>query len=233
LDYKWVMLMIRTVFHKLCMFCMLCPLLLMFSLSLSASSNPPHILVVGLFKNAAVLKINGQQQLLKVGQTSPEGIFLESANSKEAILKFEGKSQLYPLGVDIGQGYAVRESGKAIISMTPRGQYLTVGSINSLSVTFLVDTGATSIAMSKSIANRLGIDYRVTGTKGSTHTAGGVVRSWVVKLKTVKVGDISVRNVRATVLEGTSMNEVLLGMTFLSRVTMREDSGIMYLEQKF
>ena len=225
--------MVRTVFHKSCVSCLLCLLLMMFSLSLPALSNSPHIIVVGLFKNAAVLKINGQQQLLRVGQTSPEGIFLESANSKEAILKYEGKSQVYPLGVDIGQGFAVREAGQAIISMTPRGQYLTVGSINSLSVTFLVDTGATSIAMSKAIAKRLGIDYRVTGTKGSTHTAGGVVRSWVVKLKTVKVGDISMRNVRATVLDGTSMNEVLLGMTFLSRVSMREDGGVMYLEQKY
>ncbi len=225
--------MIRTAFHKPCFSCLLCLLLLLFSFPLRASTDSLHILVVGLFKDAAVLKINGHQQLLKVGQASSEGVILERANSKEAILKYEGKSQVYPLGVDIGQGFAVRESGKAVISMTPRGQYLTVGSINSLPVTFLVDTGATSIAMSKAIAKRLGIDYRVTGTKGSTHTAGGIVRSWVVKLKAVKVGDISVRNVRATVLDGTGMTEVLLGMTFLSRVKMSEDGGVMYLEQKF
>ena len=225
--------MIRTVLLKPCFVCWLYPLLMAFSLSLFASSDSPHILVVGLFKDAAVLKINGQQQLLKVGQTSAEGVFLESANSKEATLKYEDKFQVFPLGVDIGRGFAVRETGKVIIGITPRGQYLTEGSINSLPVTFLVDTGATSIAMSKSVAKRLGIDFRVTGTKGSTNTAGGVVRSWVVKLKSVKVGDISVRNVHASVLEGTSMDKVLLGMTFLSRVSMREERGIMYLEQKF
>ena len=225
--------MIKTVFYKPCFSCLLLTFFLIIGFSLPAAANAPHIIVVGLFKDAAVLKINGQQILLKVGQESAEGIILESANSKSAILKYEGKSQVYPLGVDIGQGFVVRESGKAIISMTPHGQYLTAGSINSLPVTFLVDTGATSIAMSKAVAKRLGIDFRVTGTKGATHTAGGVVKSWVVKLKTVKVGDISARNVRATVLDGSNMNEVLLGMTFLSRVKMREDGGVMYLEQKY
>lgn len=171
--------------------------------------------------------------MLKVGQRSEEGVLLVSANSKEATLEYEGHAQVFPMGLDIGKGFAVRESSQAIISLTPRGQYLTAGSINSLPVTFLVDTGATSIAMNMAVAKRLGIDFRVTGIKGSSHTASGVVRSWSVLLDKVKVGDIALRNVRAMVLEGGGIQEVLLGMTFLSRVEMSESKGLMYLKQKF
>lgn len=171
--------------------------------------------------------------MLKVGQASKEGVVLVSANSQEALLEYDGKPQTYPLGVDIGQGFSKREVGKAIIDMTPHGQFLTVGSINTLPVTFLVDTGATSIAMGTATAKRLGIDFRVTGEKGISHTAGGAVRSWVVRLKKVKVGEITLSNVRASVLEAYNNDKVLLGMSFLHRVNMREEGGIMYLEQKY
>ncbi len=196
-------------------------------------AEAPHIIVVGLFKDTAVVKINGQQQLLKVGQRSQEGVLLVSANSKQATLEYKEHTQVFPLGQDIGQGFAAKESSQAIIRMTPHGQYLTAGSINSLPVTFLVDTGATSVAMSTGVAKRLGLDFRLTGVRGSAHTAGGVVASWQVTLDKVKVGDILLRNIRAIVLEQGGMHEVLLGMTFLSRVEMRENKGVMYLKQKF
>ncbi|HSC83403.1 MAG TPA: TIGR02281 family clan AA aspartic protease, partial [Pseudomonas sp.] len=99
-------------------------------------------------------------------------------------------------------------------------------------VQFLVDTGATTVAMNEGQARRLGIDYRVVGRPMVASTAGGNVRGWRIKLDLVKVGGLEVLGVEAVVLEGDSPTEVLLGMSFLSRVRWREDNGVLLLESK-
>jgi aspartyl protease family protein len=63
-------------------------------------------------------------------------------------------------------------------------------------------------------------------------TAGGNVRAWRIKLNNVKVGGLEVLGVEAAVLEGDSPTEVLLGMSYLSRVRWREENGVLQLESK-
>ena len=63
-------------------------------------------------------------------------------------------------------------------------------------------------------------------------TAGGNVKAWQIKLDSVKVGALEVLGVEAAVLEGDSPTEVLLGMSFLSRVRWREENGVLQLESK-
>ena len=106
------------------------------------------------------------------------------------------------------------------------------GSLNSYPVQFLVDTGATSVAMNEGQARRLGIDYRVVGRPMVASTAGGNIRGWRIKLDRVKVGSIEVLGVEGVVLEGDAPTEVLLGMSFLSRVRWREENGVLLLESK-
>lgn len=55
----------------------------------------PKFMVVGLFKDKAILDINGKQRLLAAGHQAPEGITLISANSKEAVIEVEGKRGTY------------------------------------------------------------------------------------------------------------------------------------------
>ena len=110
--------------------------------------------------------------------------------------------------------------------------YRVVGSINGFPVRFLVDTGASSIAMNSAQARRLGIDYRVEGKPGMASTASGVVRSYGVVLDRVKVGDIELRNVRAEIIDGSHPQQVLLGMTFLSRVDMAREGQMLELTSK-
>ncbi|MNJ70419.1 hypothetical protein D3C77_668750 [compost metagenome] len=97
---------------------------------------------------------------------------------------------------------------------------------------FLVDTGATSVAINENQARRLGIDYRAAGQPLLVNTASGTAKAWRVRLNSVKVGAIDVLGVEAVVLEGESPSEALLGMSFLGRVSWREDQGVLRLESK-
>jgi aspartyl protease family protein len=205
------------------------PLLLLWPLLAGAA---PDIVVLGLFKDRAVLSIDGQRRVLARGETSPEGVKLLSADSESAVLAIEGQTRRYTLGSHIGASYTPPE--ESVVRIWPSGGlYRTSGFINGRTVDFLVDTGASSVAMGAAVARRLGIDYRYRGEPHVVETANGRVRAYRVRLDTVRVGDIQLRNVEASVLEGNGAgNEVLLGMTYLGRVEMQREGEAMVLRQK-
>ena len=146
----------------------------------------PDVRVVGLFSDRAVIVIDvvlrpphgtarppnhWAKGLLRTGQTSPEGVKLVTADSESAVLQIEGKQ----IEVRLDGRVSARKRSASVrefqVWRNTAGMYTTVGSINSLPVSFLVDTGATQVAMNSGEARRLGIDYRVTGTPASVTTA--------------------------------------------------------------
>lgn len=192
-----------------------------------------QVQVVGLFPNAAVLLVDGQRKLVKVGQTGPGGVQVVSADSKGARLRVDGVERSYDLSREYNQaGSTAPQAEKVSISKGVGNHFWVAGSANGHPVQFLVDTGATTVAMNEGQARRLGIDYRVVGRPMVASTAGGNVRGWRIKLDLVKVGGLEVLGVEAVVLEGDSPTEVLLGMSFLSRVRWREENGVLQLESK-
>lgn len=201
-------------------------------LSHVANAQEMDIEVVALFKNAAMLRIDGKQRLLRTGDTSPEGILLEDADSKAATIKYDGKSAVLGLSQRITTRY--EEPGLVTVSVqiNNRGQYITTGSINGSPVKFLIDTGANIVAMNTITARGLGIDVS-TGRKMRATTAGGKIASTEVFLGIVQVGDIAMSNVQAVVLEGEFPTEVLLGMSFLRNVKIEENAGLMMLTAEF
>ena len=104
--------------------------------------------------------------------------------------------------------------------------------MNRVPVRFMVDTGATMVSLPQRDADRLGIDYRA-GRRASTHTANGVATVYVVKLDTIRIGDIELHNIDALVHEGGGLDQALLGMSFLNRVSMQRDGATMTLIQRF
>ena len=189
--------------------------------------------VVGLFSGRAVLLVDGQQRLLKPGQTSPEGVQLISATSEEAVLLIDGQEVTARLDGRVRARKRTPEINEVQVWRDTAGMYTTVGSINGLPVTFLVDTGATAVAMNANQAKRLGIDYRVIGRQSGVTTASGVEHAWAVTLDTVKVGDLELHNVGAVVLEGAHPATTLLGMTFLGRLEINNDGRLMTLRKKY
>lgn len=189
--------------------------------------------VMALFADKAMLQIDGKQRLLRAGQKSPEGVLLVSADANAAVIEFNGRRERYALGSQIGGHFAEREMAEVKIWADHRGSYNTVGSINGRMVDMLVDTGATSVAMSEREARRLGIPYRVHGEKTGVRTASGLARAYAITLDQVQVGELSLRQVEAVVVEGNSPEQVLLGMSFLSRVKMEHRGSLMVLQSKF
>lgn len=188
--------------------------------------------VEGLFPGKAVLMIDGNRHVLGIGETSPEGVRVIAADSKSAILEVDGKQEQYFLGNTITTEYTRRPSVKEQIMADGQGMYLAYGSINGHSVRFLVDTGASIIAINSNAAKRMGIQYRLDGKPTTANTASGVAKAWEVKLKSVKVGQLKQRNVPALVIDGPHPLNVLLGMTFLERLKVQKENGTMILEQK-
>jgi aspartyl protease family protein len=206
-------------------------------LLLSASmAHANDITVAALFTGKAVLVIKGgAPRTISVGQSTPEGIRLISADSSSAVIEFQGKRQtLTPGGSGRFGGGAPTGSSSGSVTLTAdsRGHYVTLGQINGSTIQFLVDTGATLIALPSSDARRLGINY-LNGQRGYTETANGKATAYRISLDTVRVGDITLHNVDAVVMEGEGLKIALLGMSFLNRTEMKRDGQSLTLVKRF
>ena len=190
--------------------------------------------VVALFKDRVVVMVDGKRRILSTGETSPEGVKLISADSVGAVFEYHGKRLDRQLDGRVRAAVKQRDTGEdVLIFRDSSGMFQTVGSINGLPVKFLIDTGASSVAMNSAQARRLGIDYHVEGDPTYVSTASDVVRAYRVKLDIVKVGSIQLRNITGVVLEGAQPSEVLLGMTYLSRVEMINKGDRLILRRKY
>jgi len=194
-----------------------------FALPGMASEDPPRVEVVGRFQDRVVLLINGERHILSPGQRSPEGVVLKQVRDDGAMVEIAGQERFVRMGAVLRPSSADdrgAQSPRVDIYRDNRGMFNTVGSINGLPVPFLVDTGATNIAMNAAMARRLGIDYRLQGRQSWVQTASGVEPVYQVNLERVKVGEIELRNIAAVVLEGEQPARTLLGMSFLKRLEM-------------
>ena len=203
------------------------------ALSAAGAALAGDIEVVALFRDQAVLRIDGANHKLQPGQRTPGGVRLVRTDESGAVLEIDGQERRYPLGSRVRSSYTQADREEVQIFRDGRGMFTTVGSINGMPVDFLVDTGATSIAMNAAQARRLGIDFRVTGEPGAAVTASRVERVYRVVLDNVKVGAIQLRNVEAVVLDGPQPQRALLGMSFLGRLEMQNDGQHLVLRRKY
>ncbi len=189
--------------------------------------------VIALFRDKALVEIDGQQRLLTPGASSPEGVLLMSADSNEAVIEIDGRRQTYRLGQHIASRFKTARAETIVrIWPDPAGMYAAPGTVNGFPVQFLIDTGATQVAMNKNEARRLGIDYGQTGIEAAVHTASGITRSYQVTLREVRVGDIVLAAVPASIIDGDFPKQLLLGNSFLNRIEMRRDGEMMELRKK-
>ena len=182
--------------------------------------------------SSAVLQVDGVRRTLRVGQTSPEGVRLVALDGASAKVDIEGRTVSVPLGGRAGGVIRNAETATVRIARGDGGMYLTAGMVNGKPVEFLVDTGATTVAMNDATARRLGIDYRA-GERRLVETASGITESWFVTLREVAVGAIRVPNVQAGVIRGDQPSRALLGMSFLSRTRIEHEHDTLVLKRKY
>jgi len=189
------------------------------------------VALVGLMPNKAMVVIDGgQRQTLAVGAVSPEGVRLVAIEAGAAIFDVDGKRRRMQIGQSI---VSAAKAAKPVLTLNAdaQGHFFAQGSINGEPLRFLVDTGATFISLGAADARRARIDLS-KGERGTTMTANGVARVWKVRLASVKVGDITLRDVEATVHEH-DLPIALLGMSFLNRMEMRRDGTSLTLTQRY
>jgi aspartyl protease family protein len=190
-----------------------------------------QVQVLGLFTGKAIILIDGKRYTLAVGESSPQGVKLLAADSDKALIEVAGERREVQLGSQISSAYPEAKTKVVDIYPDQVGMYRVQGAINDKPVHFLVDTGASAIAMNSGQAQRLGIDYRRNGVPGLAETASAKVRIYQVKLDKVTVGKIRVYNVLAMVLEGEQPSQVLLGQSFLNQLQMKREGALLRLEQ--
>lgn len=117
---------------------------------------------------------------------------------------------------------------EVVLQRNKYGHYVTSGTINGKPVTFMLDTGATGVAIPEAIAQKLGIKR---GRPYRTQTANGISTSYAALLDSVAVGEIELRNVQAGIAPGLAMDQILLGMTFLKHIEFTQRGDTLILRQ--
>ena len=197
-----------------------------------AAAAAADVALIGLIgdKAAVVAVDGGDPKTVKVGQKWG-AVSVIAIEGRQATIEIDGKRRV----LEIGQHHRARAAGaerqSVTLSADPRGHFFSDGAVNGTPVRFLVDTGATTIALPAGDAVRLGIDYR-KGELGMSSTAGGMVPVYRVRLDTVRLGSIELTGVEGVVLE-KGLDIALLGMSFLNRVDMKRDGQILTLTRRF
>ena len=208
--------------------------LLVLLLALCAgAAGAQSITLQGMLGSKALLVIDrGAPKAVGVGETW-QGVKVVSTSGEQAVVELNGQRQTLRVGeapMRLGATEAPK-GNKIVLSAGTGGHFITQGAINGRAVQFMVDTGATSIAMGQADADRLGIDYR-KGQLSRGNTANGPVSVYQVKLASVRVGDVEIYDVDAAVLP-TGATHVLLGNSFLNRFQMTRFNDQLVLERRY
>lgn len=187
----------------------------------------------GMLGSRALLLIDGgAPRSLAVGD-SAQGVKLVSVGADSAVVEIAGKRVALRLGespASLGErGQA--SSGRISLPADGGGHFMGSGSINGRPVQFLVDTGASTVALSVADAERIGLAFR-EGPSVRVGTANGLAQGWRVKLASVRIGDVEVYDVDAIVTP-QGMPFVLLGNSYLNRFQMRRDNDQMVLDRRY
>ena len=206
----------------------------LFLLIAAGAAAAADVALIGVIGDKAVVVAidGGEPKTIKQGQTW-RGITVISVERERATVEIDGKRRV------LQRGAHYRSEGKApagtrqsaTLSADTRGHFITEGQINGGHVRFLVDTGATTVALPAADAVRLGIDYR-RGALITMQTANGAAPAYVAKLDRIQIGAIELHNIDAIVVE-RGLNIALLGMSFLNRVEMKRDGTTMVLTRQF
>jgi aspartyl protease family protein len=189
----------------------------------------------GMMGGKALLIIDGAAPRMVAAGESYKGVKVLSTSGDEALLEIAGKRQTLRVGEAPasvgGNGGAPAHGSRIVLTAQSGGHFFSSGAINGQAVRFLVDTGATAVSIGVPEAERIGLKYQ-DGERARSATANGIVTSWRVKLASVRVGDVEIHDVDASVVPA-SMPFVLLGNSFLGRFQMKRDNEQMVLERRY
>ena len=198
----------------------------------SLTACAAEVSLIGTFgASAAILSIDsGAPRTVKIGQTVA-GVKLIAVEGDRATIEEDGKRRVLLRGQTYSSGAPGGGKQSVTLAAGAGGHFLAEGQVNGGPLRFVVDTGATTVAIPAGDAERLGIDYKGS-RRIDTQTAAGIAPAWVVMLASVRVGDIELRNVEAIVIE-QGLPVALLGNSFLSRTDMKREGQTLTLTRRY
>ncbi|MDB5869183.1 MAG: hypothetical protein JWP96_1515 [Polaromonas sp.] len=202
---------------------------------LPAGAHAESVALAGMLGGKALLVVDGSAPKTVAAGETHQGVKVISTSGDQAVIEQSGKRHTLRVGeAPVSMGASGGASGRGtriVLTESSGGHFMSAGQINGRAVQFMVDTGATTIAMSMPDAERAGINYK-NGQAVQMSTANGVVQGFRIRLDSVRVGDVEVFDVDAVVLP-LAMPFVLLGNSFLSRFQMKRDNTLMTLDKRY
>jgi aspartyl protease family protein len=166
---------------------------------------------------------NSVVRSLRAGEVSPEGVKVIEIGHDSALLEVDGRRWQMRLGS--------ATASSVVLQADPRGHFVVNAAINGVGMRALVDTGATTVAMNLSDAQRAGVSF-AGAQRIRVQTAGGTRQALLVRLQSIQVGDIVLYNVEATRSERNELPITLLGMSFLGHMDMQRSGSTLTLTRR-
>ena len=198
-----------------------------------SAAQAQSVALAGMLGNKALLVVNGTAPKTVAAGETHEGVKVISTSGDQAVVEQNGKRNTLRVGeapVNVGASKSGGKGNRIVLVAGTGGHFLTAGQINGKAVQFMVDTGATSVAMGAQDAERTGINFK-TGQPVTMWTANGSVQGYRIRLDSVRVGEVEVFGVDAVVTP-QPMPYMLLGNSFLTRFQMLRENDQMTLTKR-
>lgn len=184
----------------------------------------------------ALLVVEGSAPKSVAAGETYKGVKVISTSGDQAVIELQGERQTLrvgesPVSLGASNGGGGGGGNRIVLTESGGGHFITAGQINGRAAQFMVDTGATFVAMSIADAERMGINYKI-GQSVRMRTANGDSAGYHIKLSSVRIGDVAVYEVDAVVTP-QAMPFLLLGNSFLSRFQMKRENSVMTLDKRY
>ena len=212
------------------------------SLAAAAALAPPSataqsVALSGVLGSKALLVIDGGTPRALAAGESLQDVRVLQVSGDTAEVEIKGRRQTLRLGeapISLGgRGAAAGDPAlgrRVVLKADNRGHFIERGQINGKTMVYMVDTGASSVAIGRSDAERMGLPF-LKGQPVMMRTANGDAQGWRLRLDSVRVGDVEVFGVDAVVAP-LPMPYVLLCNSFLSNVQMTRQCSALVLERR-
>jgi aspartyl protease family protein len=199
-----------------------------------AAAWAQSVALTGVMGERALLVIDGAAPQVVAAGESRQGVTLVSTDGDTAIVELSGHRQTLRVGenpVSVGSRGGGSAGTRVTLHAGTGGHFMGTGQFNGVTLPFVVDTGASNVVMGIGHAEQIGINYRA-GTRSAVTTANGTTLAWQVQLNSVRLGDVEIYNVTATVVPAGAP-VVLLGNSFLGRFQMKQENDVLVLEKRY
>ena len=200
---------------------------------LCGAARAADITLLATLGEKAIFSINGARQTLSVGEQAADFRVISIA-SDAVVIEAYGRRRR----VGLGEGYVAAATanpdsigGRLILSPDELGHYYADVTINGRRQRAVIDTGATHLSLSRTMADAMHVDYS-HGSPGQTQTANGVIRAWLIKVPQLQLGTVTVYDVDAVVRDSIDNGPMLIGSSLLNRFQMSRDQSMMILNKK-